>query len=335
MKINKIYISAFGKLKDYTLDFKDGLNIVYGKNENGKSTVMAFIKMMFYGSGRGTSQISKNPRLKYTPWSGDRAAGRIFFEHNNINYCLERQFFKSDNTDKIQLINTDTGESKTVGSAVGAVFFGLSAAAFERTVFIGQLGAISKDEDANGEINSKDTVLLMQHIGVHSKEDKPEEEQPSQSTEPLTEEEPTSESASETEEPGNTQPAEEEKEPAINADFVTSGKSENTAFLTSESGANYVARIGNSWQSADGKYMYQIDFTIKNNSQKTIYNTSAKVNLSGGVNVEKNWDCSAKNETGVITVTTKNEGRLLPGGTFTCGFVISASSPITIESVTK
>jgi len=155
MKINKIYISAFGKLKDYTLDFKDGLNIVYGKNENGKSTVMAFIKMMFYGSGRGTSQISKNPRLKYTPWSGDRAAGRIFFEHNNINYCLERQFFKSDNTDKIQLINTDTGESKTVGSAVGAEFFGLSAAAFERTVFIGQLGAIAKDEDANGEINSK------------------------------------------------------------------------------------------------------------------------------------------------------------------------------------
>lgn len=191
------------------------------------------------------------------------------------------------------------------------------------------------DVDGNGEINSKDTVLLMQHIGVHSKEDKPEEEQPSQSTEPLTEEEPTSESASETEEPGNTQPAEEEKEPAINADFVTSGKSENTAFLTSESGAYYVARIGNSWQSADGKYMYQIDFTIKNNSQKTIYNTSAKVNLSGGVNVEKNWDCSAKNETGVITVTTKNEGRLLPGGTFTCGFVISASSPITIESVTK
>ena len=37
----------------------------------------------------------------------------------------------------------------------------------------------------------------------------------------------------------------------------------------------------------------------------------------------------------LITVTTKNEGRLLPGGTFTCGFVISASSPITIESVTK
>lgn len=191
------------------------------------------------------------------------------------------------------------------------------------------------DVDNNGEINSKDTMLIMQHIGVHSsEEDKPDKEQPSQSTEAPQKEEPSSEPSSEAEEPDGTQP-EEKEEPEVNSDFVSSGKSENAAFLTAESGAYYIARIGNSWQSGDGKYMYQIDFTVKNNSQKTIYNTSAKVNLSGGVNVEKNWDCSAKNETGVITVTTKNEGRLLPGGTFTCGFVISASSPITIESVTK
>lgn len=189
------------------------------------------------------------------------------------------------------------------------------------------------DVDSNGEINSKDTMLIMQHIGVQQTEG--EKEPTSQSTEAPSQEEPSSEPVSENEEPSSTEPTEEEKEPEINSDFVSSGKSENAAFLTSEGGAYYVARIGNSWQSADGKYMYQIDFTVKNNSQKTIYNTSAKVNLSDGVNVEKNWDCSAKNETGVITVTTKNEGRLLPGGTFTCGFVISASSPITIESVTK
>ncbi|MBR4073092.1 MAG: AAA family ATPase [Clostridia bacterium] len=155
MKINKIYISSFGKFKNYTLDLTDGFNIVYGENENGKSTLMSFVKMMFYGSGRGSSQISKNIRLKYTPWSGERAAGRIFFEHNGINYCLEREFLKSDNSDKVKLINSDTGESKVVGPSVGSDFFGISAAAFERTVFIGQTGGIVPDEEANGEINSK------------------------------------------------------------------------------------------------------------------------------------------------------------------------------------
>ena len=66
MKIKSIYISAFGGLKDKRLDFSDGFNIIYGDNENGKSTVMAFIKMMFYGTERGSAQLSKNPRKKYT-----------------------------------------------------------------------------------------------------------------------------------------------------------------------------------------------------------------------------------------------------------------------------
>lgn len=155
MKINKIYIAAFGKFKDYTIDFKDGLNVIYGENENGKTTLMAFIKMMFYGSGRNAAQLSKNPRLKYTPWGGEKMAGRIFFEHGGTNYCLEREFLKSDNTDKIRLTNTDLGTTETVPSNIGNRFFSVSSAAFERTVFIGSTGAFSTDEDANGEINSK------------------------------------------------------------------------------------------------------------------------------------------------------------------------------------
>ena len=161
MKIKKIYISAFGKLKDYTLDLTDGLNVIYGENEQGKSTIMAFVKMMFYGSGRGSSQISKNLRLKYTPWSNERAAGRIFFEHSGTNYCLEREFMRSDSTDKVRLTNNDTGETKAVGSDIGTEFFSLTSAAFDRTVFIGQFGIMAKDEEANGEINSKLSNIVL------------------------------------------------------------------------------------------------------------------------------------------------------------------------------
>ena len=49
MKINSCNITSFGKFKNFNIDFSDGLNIVFGENEAGKSTVMAFIKMMFYG----------------------------------------------------------------------------------------------------------------------------------------------------------------------------------------------------------------------------------------------------------------------------------------------
>ena len=62
MTFNKIYIGAFGSLKDFTLELDRGLNVIFGENENGKSTIMAFIKMMFYGNERGSSQVSKNIR---------------------------------------------------------------------------------------------------------------------------------------------------------------------------------------------------------------------------------------------------------------------------------
>ena len=155
MKINKIYISAFGKFKDYEIDFSNGLNVIYGENENGKSTLMAFIKMMFYGSGRASSQLSKSPRVKYTPWSGEKMGGKIYFEHAGTNYCLEREFLKGDSTDKIRLTNTDLGTTQTVTSNIGSEIFSLSASAFERTVFIGSTGAFASDDDAAGEINSK------------------------------------------------------------------------------------------------------------------------------------------------------------------------------------
>ena len=166
MKINSVYISAFGGIKDLKLDFSDGFNLIYGTNEQGKSTVMAFIKMMFYGSDRGSSQISKNMRKKYTPWDGSAMAGSVDFEFLGKNYRLERQFRSSNSTDKLTLFDLDFGESQTVSGDIGTKFFGLSAAAFERSFFIGQSLFPDSDSAAEGEINSK-----LSNIAVTGDED--------------------------------------------------------------------------------------------------------------------------------------------------------------------
>ena len=161
MRINSLYISAFGGIKNLKLDFTDGFNVVYGDNENGKSTIMAFIKMMFYGSDRGSSQISKNIRKKYTPWDSSNMAGSINFTYANKNYRLEREFRSSNSTDKATLCDLDFGTRQAVNSDIGVKFFGLSAAAFERSVFIGQFGFPEKDAASEGEINSKLSNLVL------------------------------------------------------------------------------------------------------------------------------------------------------------------------------
>lgn len=155
MRINSVYISAFGGIKNLKLDFNEGFNIIYGDNEQGKTTVMSFIKIMFYGSERGSSQLSKNIRKKYTPWDGSPMAGSIDFEHSGKKYRLEKEFRSSNSTDKATLCDLDFGTRQAVTSDVGTKFFGLSAPAFERSVFIGQFGFPESDNSAEGEINSK------------------------------------------------------------------------------------------------------------------------------------------------------------------------------------
>ena len=155
MKINKIHIISFGGLKNYTLELSDGFNCIYGQNEQGKTTVMSFIKMMFYGSERGSSQISKNIRKKYTPWDGSPMAGSIEFESDGKPYKLEREFRSSNSTDKVTLTDLSLGEKQTVEGNIGVRLFGLSSAAFDRSIFIGQSGFPENDPNAEGELNAR------------------------------------------------------------------------------------------------------------------------------------------------------------------------------------
>lgn len=161
MKINSIYISAFGGLKNVALDFKDGFNLIYGDNENGKTTVMSFIKMMFYGNERGSAKLSKNIRKKYTPWDGSNMAGSVDFKHNGTEYRIEREFRSSNSTDKVTLCDLNLGTRQSAPADLGLSFFGLSSAAFERSVFIGQFGFPENDSAAEGEINAKLSNIVL------------------------------------------------------------------------------------------------------------------------------------------------------------------------------
>lgn len=161
MKIKSLNIASFGGLKNVQLSFNNGFNVVYGNNENGKTTIMNFIKMMFYGTERGSAQLSKNLRKKYNPWDNSAMAGSIDFENDNRNYRIERSFGSSNSTDKVTLIDLDLGTRETVSSDIGVKLFGLSCSAFERSIFIGQFGFPESNSSAEGEINSKLSNLSL------------------------------------------------------------------------------------------------------------------------------------------------------------------------------
>lgn len=157
MLIKKIEIAHFGKLNNFTLDFSDSLNLIFGRNEDGKSTIMAFIRMMFYGNVGAAREISANVRKKYRPWNGSPMGGAIEFEADGKNYRLQKVFGQTAGKDEITLLNMDTGLPVPLESdeEVGSHFFGMEIEGFERSVFIGRSGGFSGNDGKNDGITEK------------------------------------------------------------------------------------------------------------------------------------------------------------------------------------
>lgn len=53
MRIHELLLKNFGKFTDRRIIVSEGIQILYGENESGKSTVHTFIKAMLFGLERG------------------------------------------------------------------------------------------------------------------------------------------------------------------------------------------------------------------------------------------------------------------------------------------
>ena len=143
MLIKCLELRSFGKFKNKTVALSDGFNLIYGDNGAGKTTIMDFIRLMFYGRcGSDRSRdISKSPRKKYMPWDGSPMSGAAEFEYAGHTYLLSRTFGKTPSADSVTLFDVTRGENIPIDDinfkdSIGARFFGMELDEFERTVFI-------------------------------------------------------------------------------------------------------------------------------------------------------------------------------------------------------
>ncbi|MBE5867171.1 MAG: hypothetical protein E7292_13460, partial [Lachnospiraceae bacterium] len=105
MKLLRCHIDNFGKLTDYTVDFTENPQVFYEPNGWGKSTLAAFIKVMFYGfaneSKRGATL--EKERVRYKPWQGGVYGGEIMFEAGGKTYLMNRTFGSKEAEDTFVL----------------------------------------------------------------------------------------------------------------------------------------------------------------------------------------------------------------------------------------
>ena len=98
MKIENIKINSYGNLKNREINLKK-LNIIYGKNESGKSTLLNFIKNTFYGISKNKNGKNISDYDKYLPWGEKDFSGKIQYSlDNNSKYEVYRDFNKKNPT---------------------------------------------------------------------------------------------------------------------------------------------------------------------------------------------------------------------------------------------
>lgn len=147
MKLKELYITEFGCIKDRKLDFsgEENLNIIYGENESGKSTVLLFIKFIFYGLPRKTQ--NNNEKDLSLSWSGGVASGSVTLEHKGKGYRVERAVGDRARVERLTVFDLDAGMPITIDKTPGEYFFGVPREVFESSACTGQM----RSTDINGE----------------------------------------------------------------------------------------------------------------------------------------------------------------------------------------
>lgn len=144
MIIRRLAIKNFGKIHNKTLEFSPGINVLYGENESGKTTVHTFLKSMLYGIRRQRGKAAKSDTYStYEPWENPAVyGGTLWFENGGKNFRLTRNFHKTNQTS--ELLCEDDGELLDVEKGdLDVVLGGVSEAVYENTVSVAQLKGVT------------------------------------------------------------------------------------------------------------------------------------------------------------------------------------------------
>ena len=159
MKIENLKINSFGKLKDKEISLSDGINLIYGNNEAGKSTMLKFIENTFYGTSKNKKGKSFSDYDLYKPWNSEDFSGKIAYKlDNGEKFEVYREFGKKN--PKVYNENLeDVTKEYSINKNTGSDFF------FEQTkvdefMFLSSIVSMQKEV----KLNTQDQNVYIQKL---------------------------------------------------------------------------------------------------------------------------------------------------------------------------
>ena len=154
MEIQELFLKHYGKFENHRIPLKTGINIIYGGNETGKTTIHSFIRAMFFGLNRARGRAAHTDEYQVRqPWETPGAfLGSMRIQENGAVYRIDRCFDRSTKPLTVTREGVMPGygmyemEEESVEYAqpervLGELLGQMSEAAFVNTVFVPQAKA--------------------------------------------------------------------------------------------------------------------------------------------------------------------------------------------------
>ena len=151
MEIKACTIMGFGKFHRRSFSFSDGIHVIYGENEAGKTTLRTFLVSMLFGIDRKRGAASKKDEFhKYQPYMGGIYGGSLDFSFQGEDYQIQRDF---SNGKDIVIYETAMGKKVLEGQEPSGHLFSMTKEGFLQTLCISQ-GAMKTDKSLSQMIKN-------------------------------------------------------------------------------------------------------------------------------------------------------------------------------------
>lgn len=144
MNIEELRIKNFGKFKNARIPLEEGINLISGGNESGKSTLHTFIRGMLFGIRRMRGRASRTDTYsRCEPWDNPGCyAGEMVFDSGGKRFRISRNFSRNQLSE--QLVCETDGELLSVADGdLNMLLGGVSETIFDNTVSVGQLKSVT------------------------------------------------------------------------------------------------------------------------------------------------------------------------------------------------
>ena len=141
MKLLSCYIRQFGTLRDRKFEFGDGITLISGPNESGKSTLHTAFAALLFGMEKGKGRAAATGTYRANlPWSEpDLYGGAVTWQRDGKTVTAERDFSKTPPVSKITA--EEDGRSAAVAPEEIPFPEGLTPYLFANTLSFKQIGA--------------------------------------------------------------------------------------------------------------------------------------------------------------------------------------------------